>query len=746
MTTSADTDNQPGWSLGTKFILLVASILLITMSTAAWVNYTVQKNLLINQIQVSGKSMGTFTALISPEAILGFDFVLLDQYMQEITKNPDIVYAAIFTPDGRTITSFNEFKHPTLGFEDHASDLNSLIEELQQAPDIMPLEQQINYDGKTIGVLKLGLTTTRAESLSQSNLMNQLLEAFTIIFILAISIYIIFNYKVIKPINILNSFAKQVAKGNFENRAETRSDDELGMLASVFNDMSQSLKDSRHEIESTLEKLKDTNEELQAATRAKSAFLANMSHEIRTPLTAIIGFGETLLDSSIEETERVNSVKTIIRNGSHLQQIINDILDISKIEADKLVIETVTTDLFTILDDLDALAGMQARNKGLEFTIEQEFPIPHEFKTDPVRLKQILINLCSNAIKFTQQGYIHIKVSADMINNLLFFDIQDSGIGMNEEQQRKVFEAFTQADSSTTRKYGGTGLGLPLSKRLAEMLGGGITVHSKPNEGSQFRLTIRFPELMDHEVAHEPPQRAVEQLPEKTVSTQVSGRILLAEDTEDNQKLISLYTRKLGAEIVIVDNGQSAVEKALSESFDLVIMDKQMPVMDGITAVKQLREAGFAKPIIALTADALKEDREVCLQAGCNEYMTKPIDRDLFMQRVSHYLSQQDVASASSDDNELDEMELRDIRDHFVLNYLPTVFEDMQNALSSEDWKQLESLAHDLKGTGGGIGFSSISDIATTLHSQLRAEALEEISDLMQELRNEYQNIKRTYQ
>ena len=378
---------------------------------------------------------------------------------------------------------------------------------------------------------------------------------------------------------------------------------------------------------------------------AKSEFLANMSHEIRTPMTAILGFADVLADN-ITDPENVDAVETICRNGRYLLDIINDILDVSKIEAGKLQIEMIATAPKRVADDVLGLMRARAVEKGLSLEVNYATPIPETILTDPVRLRQILINLIGNAIKFTDSGRVEVTMGRHFAydgRSQISIAVADSGIGLDQHQIKKLFQPFSQADSSTTRQFGGTGLGLTICKRLAGLLGGDVTVESKPGEGSTFTVTI------DARVAeNDAPLQAAQATPvEKQVAAGVplDCRVLLAEDGLDNQRLISFVLKKAGAEVTCVENGALAIAAAQTaaqtgEPFDVVLMDMQMPVLGGLDATRQLRQAGYVGSIVALTANALKGVREECLQAGCDDYMTKPIDRARLISLVGTYVRQ----------------------------------------------------------------------------------------------------------
>jgi len=476
----------------------------------------------------------------------------------------------------------------------------------------------------------------------------------------------------------------------------------------------------------------------QAATRAKSTFLANMSHEIRTPLTAIVGFAESLLDSGQSLSERLASINSIQRNGRHLLQIINDILDLSKIEADRLEIEQIRMSPFDLVDDLRTLIDLQVQAKGLALDVEYILPLPKTIESDPLRLKQALLNLCSNAIKFTKKGGIRICIHAEVANEKIYFDVIDSGIGLTPAQQARIFAPFSQADSSTTREYGGTGLGLYLVKQLSEKLGGCVSLQSAVDTGSCFSLSVATGPLADVELVHDIESVPIATLPVASpVNEMLSGTVLLAEDNPDNQRLISMYIRRTGADVVIAENGERAVELALSGRFNLVLMDMQMPVMDGLEATRMLRAKGYGGEIIALTANAMREDMDACIRAGCNDFLTKPINRELFSKMLTQYL--RPVAKSLQPDEPIvsslldSEPDFLDLVVKFAAR-LPDMVEDIRKALTDADWPAVKKSAHDLKAVGGGYGYPQISEVAAKIEFEVAKRDAAAAAPLIAEL------------
>ncbi|MFN3152133.1 ATP-binding protein [Bremerella sp.] len=401
------------------------------------------------------------------------------------------------------------------------------------------------------------------------------------------------------------------------------------------------LQESHERLERQTNELRKAIEASEGANRAKSSFLANMSHEIRTPLTAILGFADVLLETGDiykAPVERIEAIETIRRNGSHLISLINDLLDFSKIEAGKFQVENLPCSLHRLIADIRQLMQVRAEEKKLNIKVEYNGPIPDMILTDPTRLRQILMNLLSNAIKFTHEGSVNLKVAlvGKAPNRKIQIDVSDTGIGISEEMCDKLFQPFTQADGSMSRRFGGTGLGLTISKRFAELLGGDLTILETSHSGTTFRLAIDPGPL--HNVTFQEPE-TTSSVPdiEKTKPSDTKNalrdlKILLVEDGPDNQRLISFLLKKAGAEVDMAENGELGYRKATAASesgspFDVILMDMQMPIMDGYTASTKLRGDGYNGPIIALTAHAMAEDRNRCIEAGCTDYTTKPVDR-----------------------------------------------------------------------------------------------------------------------
>ncbi len=439
-------------------------------------------------------------------------------------------------------------------------------------------------------------------------------------------------------------------------------------LEAEFRQFTRDLETSHAQIEQQSEELRAVNLEASVANRAKSEFLANMSHELRTPMTSVLGFADLLLtddDWSRSPENRIRALQAIRRNGEHLLTIINDILDLSKIEAGKMTIESVPTSIRHLVADVIATFQFRADDSGLSLIAECAADVPEFIGTDPTRLRQILVNLVGNAIKFTETGGIRVVVRS-VAGSLtaeaqLAFEVLDSGIGIAPEHVSRLFQPFTQADSSTSRRFGGTGLGLTISKRMAEMLDGNLTVTSELGCGSSFVATISVgrcdaqpPTTLNRLEPAQPPIAAAPR-----VYPNLNGcRILLAEDGPDNQRLIAFLLQKSGAEVMIAENGRVAVDlvsvaRDRGPALDLILMDMQMPVLDGYSATRELRQCGDLIPIIALTANTMSGDRQLCLDAGCDDYLAKPIDRAALIEMVAQWHAKGERQTSNAPDHAL---------------------------------------------------------------------------------------------
>jgi CheY-like chemotaxis protein/nitrogen-specific signal transduction histidine kinase/HPt (histidine-containing phosphotransfer) domain-containing protein len=535
--------------------------------------------------------------------------------------------------------------------------------------------------------------------------------------------------------------------------------------------------------------LRQAQAQAEAANRAKSEFLANMSHEIRTPMNAILGFTDLLkrgyVKSAAEERSHLN---TIHSSGQFLLGLINDILDLSKIEAGHIEVERIACAPHAICQEVVNVLAVRAREKGLSLTVEVGGRIPATIDTDPARVRQIVTNLVGNAIKFTERGGVRVLIRLDEQGEppQLLIEVIDSGIGIGAQQVDKLFEAFTQADETINRRFGGTGLGLVISRRFARALGGDIVVRSTPGEGSVFAVTldtgslVGVPLLLSTEVALAVPLAAAEEAVRWSFP---SATVLVVDDAPENRELVQLVLQEHGLRIVEAENGAVAVDKALAQHFDAILMDMQRPVLDGFEATRKLRAAGLAVPIIALTANAMTGFEHEVLAAGCSAYLTKPIDIDRLVAAMAEILGGQRRAalatplakaavgsaplsgttseeqapvcdSASSSPTSVARRELDGKDENLpvvsryathprfrstVIKFGQRIAEQMaimEQAWSIRDGAELARFAHWLKGAGGTVGYDAFTEPATLLEQLAKAGDFEQAAAVVEHLRS----------
>lgn len=514
--------------------------------------------------------------------------------------------------------------------------------------------------------------------------------------------------------------------------------------------------------------LRQSMEAAEEANMAKSAFLSNMSHEIRTPMTAILGFTDVLKRGlNLSKEERQRHLGTISRSGQHLLELINDVLDLSKVESGAMDVESIPTSVGSLANEVIKVLRVKAEEKhiGLELLIET--PLPEHVLSDPSRLRQIMTNLVGNAIKFTEQGGVKLTISHNTSADSVRIAVSDTGIGMNEKQQATIFDAFTQADSSITRRFGGTGLGLSISRKLAEALGGSIDVESVPGEGSTFFVTLPTGDIADVPLLS--PQEVVATFDSMEENTELQwefpeSELLVVDDAPENRELLQVLLSDLGLTVTLAENGKEALDLACNKDFDIILMDIQMPVMDGYEAVAAMRERGLSGPIVALTANAMKGYEQKILEAGFSHYQTKPIVLPKLTQLLGSLLGGRQVESSQERLKHREEPVSDEIVSSPAATPSDSVHSDINNPIYSSlaaqnpkfnaivsrfiekletelaimsdlqkagDWQVLKDKAHWLKGSGGTVGFSEMFEPAKALEDAIATSDYQQTRALM---------------
>ena len=775
------------WSIKRKLIFLstVSGVLALGLACTALVlnDYFMMRDAKIRQLQTMAEMLGYNSSV----GLLSMDRNACDDYLATMSKHPSIKRVCLYTADGVPLSV-----HPNSHFTplERGNLAKSNYNDAKELEVFHPVFEKGNYVG---GVL---MQADTQDLYAQFYLNVMIAIKIMLVCIIASFLFSCWMQRWLSaPILTLAEAAQQIEReSNYSIRVTATTRDEMAVLYESFNRMVEQIQSSNAKLEQAnagleeahafleqrvSERTRELQEEVhhradiqieleraknaaEAANRAKSDFLANMSHEIRTPLNAILGFASLMRDGSETEAERLDFLNTIQNGGQHLVGLVNDILDLSKIEAGQMEFDRVPTSPHQIIAEIMSVLRVRAQEKGLSLEYSWASSIPERISTDPGRLRQLLINLVGNAIKFTEHGGVRLVARLDVDDEQLIIDVIDSGIGIPRQKLEAIFDPFSQADSSVTRRFGGTGLGLSICRHIAHALGGGVSVSSELGQGSVFTLHVATGSLEGVPLLTERDSDILDRKRGPVTGTRTklpSARILAVDDGETNRKLIKLVLTRAGVYVETAENGQEGVDLALSQRFDLILMDMQMPVIDGYTATRQLRAAGLTVPIVALTAHAMREDEERCLEAGCSNYLTKPIDSERLVSILASILERHDElpggadvtsvnpdslvveSSAIESDLPVEDNEFLEIVQDFVTR-LKARLEQMWDAFLNRDLPRLAELAHWLKGTGGTAGFYTLTDAATLLESAVKAKDLEAIKIALGNLTKLTQRLK----
>jgi signal transduction histidine kinase/DNA-binding response OmpR family regulator len=546
----------------------------------------------------------------------------------------------------------------------------------------------------------------------------------------AISGSMLFTTNVRRRLERIAANAERLARRESDGPVD-RSPDAIGRLEQSLVSATRTLLDREQRLAENAAELERANVAAESAVRAKTEFVANISHEIRSPMNALLGATE-MLGATALTPKQAEYVQMLDRAGNNLLSVINEVLDHAKIESGRLELESVPFDLDAALDRVATLMSVAASEKGLEVLSKLLPGAPRRVVGDPARLQRILINLVSNAIKFTDVGFIAIKVEPSSVAGLLHFSVADTGIGIPKERQSAIFEKFTQADASTTRRYGGTGLGLSISKHIVELMGGRIWVESEEGAGSTFHFTATLPAAPEHRDA---PAAAPVRPLGANGHRRLGARILLADDSASSVALIRAYLSETGCTIEVASDGEAALERLTAGRYNLVLMDVQMPKLDGYEVTRRFREweraqARTRTPIVAVTAHAFQEDIDNAIKAGADAQLTKPFRRDSLLEAIEIYQRPEDAT-----DRRIDvPVFLRELAPEFLRRQRYGLL-SVAIALKAGEFDSIQSFAHNMKGCGKSFGFPRLTDLGRDMERAAKDRDADSLRRQIQDLR-----------
>ena len=630
-------------SIAYRYLGIATSILVtVQLSLGFWQSrwhYSRQLNGLEQRLE----NKADFLSAVSVESIFSLDFLALENLMKQTSEDTDIVYSIILDAQGRPLTRFLNREHPLIVKTIQDENLNqytlNIINKIDRDPAVHQIKKTIVYQERLLGEVWLGYTYKNIQSEFYRAATLNLINAIMVSVLLAGLTLLIFKKQVGNPLEQLAQLAQEIAGGELDKRVKIIGrDNEIGLLEDSFNKMAIQLQETIEGLHQNNEDLAITNAKLSRATKLKDEFLASMSHELRTPLNAVLGLSEALLDEVYGDlTERqARSLTTIHNSGKHLLSLINDILDLAKIESGEEKLNLSCVELASLGNASLDFVKEQAKQKKIQLDAQIETGLGC-VELDERRIKQVLINLLNNGVKFTPNGgKVTLKAWGDAQEEQIIFRVIDTGIGVKPENMDKLFASFVQIESSLSRRYEGTGLGLALVKNIVELHGGSISVTSELEKGSQFTIILPWkqaiPSNLESDISSSKTPLSIKHS---------TALILLAEDNEANILMMSDYLISQGYKLIFAHNGWEAIKMAKEKRPDLILMDIQMPEMDGLEATSRIRkEPEIANiPIIALTALTMPGDRQKCFAAGVNDYMTKPVNLKKLVNSIEQQLA-----------------------------------------------------------------------------------------------------------
>jgi signal transduction histidine kinase/AmiR/NasT family two-component response regulator/HPt (histidine-containing phosphotransfer) domain-containing protein len=608
-------------SVATRGFVAVAGVLLPVIIAVLAIAVVRDYRQELADVESGSSSQARFLATVSPEAVFFRDFLTLETLVRQAVEEPTTVHVVFIDTSGASMTRFVDRSDADVvrasGDEvDH--DSSAVADRLASAPLIRELRRPIVSEGVQLGEVRLSYSIEGARADAQRFAIGALLVAVVFGALVTALTLVVFHRSVRRPLRQLTEQTRAIADGNFGGLLEVRRDDEIGALRRSFNEMALRL-------DGTLAGLERARDEAQQADRAKSEFLANISHEVRTPLNAVLGLGDVLLDTELAAEQRA-LLTTMRRSGDVLLEMLNDILDFSKLENGALDLDDEPFELRKLVTSTVELFAGTCGQKGISLAVEIGAACPRYVRGDGDRLRQVLVNLIGNAVKFTDHGAVTVSVATvDGPTESLRCSVADTGIGIDPARADGLFEPFQQGDTTTTRVYGGTGLGLAICQRLVEEMGGSISASGELGDGAVFSFVLPLPAVDPVDGSHEPDE------PGDAAARLSPLRILLAEDNKVNQLVATRMLERLGYDVDVVNDGVEAVEHVLQNEYDLVLMDIQMPRLDGVQAAERIRAevAAERRPsIVAFTAHAPDHTGDGPMSAVMDGYLAKPLRTD----------------------------------------------------------------------------------------------------------------------